>query len=168
MRASVSAAGSVAVEVTVSDGYVANVVGAAAVSVVSLAEVTAADLLGVKLVYVARAEVQLDAGTVAVSKVDSDSAASSGGGFRGSSSDSGSSEDKGKELFHGIEDGVWCWWYGYLVCIAWEFFPLHMMFGEIDATPDDSIQWEDNFFSRLCRAKLQARSSSRPLLRFTG
>ena len=127
MSTSVSTAGSVAEEITVGDRHVANMVRAAAVRVVSLAEVATADLLSVKLIYVAWAEIQFDAMTVA--KVDSDSAATSSGGFRSGSSDSSSSEDKGKQFFHGIEGGGWCWWYGYLVCIAQECSPSHMMFG---------------------------------------
>ena len=47
MSAGVGAARSVAEEIAVGDGYVTNVVGASAVRVVSLAEVAAADLLGV-------------------------------------------------------------------------------------------------------------------------
>ena len=105
VSASVSAAGAIAEEVTVSDGHVTNVVSASAVCVVSLAEVASAYFLGVKLIDVAWAVIDSDAVVAdfdsdSVSELDTDSAVSISRGFRSSSSDSYGGGDEGKQCFH--------------------------------------------------------------------
>ena len=142
--ASVSAARPIAVEITISDRHVANMVSATAMGVVSLAEIATADFLSVKLVYVAWAEIQFDAMTV--TKFDSDTSVSVGRSFRSSSGDSGGGKNKGKQSFHGVE-GVWCWWEIFCYLSIGNFFSLHMKFGEIDAPPNDSIQMDPTIFN---------------------